>query len=399
MARTKRYPGQVEPRGDAFRIRLCVAGRRHVKTIAAADRKEAEQFACDWYAQLSRKHDREQLGLPGAQSFSELLKLFTEQEVPNLSPGGRKSYADSFAPFHAFFIDRMGDPATEKIRPGHVKEYLAWRRVTGIKCERDAETREIVKVTTSRASVSPHTVARDRRVLHRLFEYAVELEYLEANPVRHVAAPKTDPHTPSILTPAEYDRLLEACGDRDMLRVYILVLGETGARCESEALQLRWEDVDVAGGFLQIRSGRDGHRTKSGKSRWTPLTPRLADALRDHAARYRLAIYHGARTPWVFHHTNTSRSARAGARIKRMRHGFDNAIERAGLPEMRQHDLRHRRVTKWLAEGANPVLVKEAVGHASLATTMGYTHMAKEHLRALVELPTAVPTAAAKAGA
>jgi integrase len=30
------------------------------------------------------------------------------------------------------------------------------------------------------------------------------------------------------------------------------------------------------------------------------------------------------------------------------------------------------------------VLVKEALGHADLRTTMGYTHLAKEHLRALV---------------
>jgi site-specific recombinase XerD len=41
--------------------------------------------------------------------------------------------------------------------------------------------------------------------------------------------------------------------------------------------------------------------------------------------------------------------------------------------------------TTWLAEGKNPVHVKEAMGHADLATTMGYTHLAKEHLRALVE--------------
>ena len=38
-----------------------------------------------------------------------------------------------------------------------------------------------------------------------------------------------------------------------------------------------------------------------------------------------------------------------------------------------------------MAEGKNPVHVKEALGHADLATTMGYTHLAKEHLRALVE--------------
>ena len=50
-----------------------------------------------------------------------------------------------------------------------------------------------------------------------------------------------------------------------------------------------------------------------------------------------------------------------------------------------QHDLRHRRVTMWLADEKSAVLVKEAVGHADLRTTMAYTHLAREHLRGLVD--------------
>lgn len=44
---------------------------------------------------------------------------------------------------------------------------------------------------------------------------------------------------------------------------------------------LRWEDVDLEEGFLQIVSGRNGHRTKSGKTRWVPMTSRLRQALHD----------------------------------------------------------------------------------------------------------------------
>jgi site-specific recombinase XerD len=74
-----------------------------------------------------------------------------------------------------------------------------------------------------------------------------------------------------------------------------------------------------------------------------------------------------------------------------MRSSFRAAAKRAKLPaELHQHDLRHRRVTTWLAEGRDVVKVKEAMGHSDLRTTMGYTHLAREHLRALVgdpELP------------
>ena len=68
-----------------------------------------------------------------------------------------------------------------------------------------------------------------------------------------------------------------------------------------------------------------------------------------------------------------------------MRSAFDTAQKAAGIPDaFHRHDLRHRRVTTWLAGGANPVHVKEALGHSDLRTTMGYTHLSKEHLRRLI---------------
>ena len=147
---------------------------------------------------------------------------------------------------------------------------------------------------------------------------------------------------------------------------------------------LQWADVDLAEGFIEIRSGRDGHRTKTGKSRFVPMTPRLHAAMRDHFAKYRFAL----KSPWVFHHLTTRRGCRAGDRIRSLRATFDKAAEKAGIPDaFHRHDLRHRRVTTWLANGANPVHVKEAMGHSDLRTTMGYTHLAKEHLRALVDGP------------
>ena len=168
------------------------------------------------------------------------------------------------------------------------------------------------------------------------------------------------------------------------------MLGETGVRCNSEALWIRWEDVDLERGFVRVESVRKGRRTKSGKSRMVPATLRLREALLgDHAAAFRLAAYDGQRSPWVFHHTMTQRGAVAGHRLQSLHRAFATAAKRAGLPaDLRQHDLRHRRVTTWLAEGKSPALVQKAMGHADLATTMVYTHLLDEHLLALVEEPT-----------
>ena len=363
--------GSLEHRGNSFRVRLCVAGRRHSFTVRTTDRKTAEAAAAARLAELERAANRRSRGLIGEMSFAALVADFEAVELPTLAPGTRRSYRDALQPLRMFFEDMRGNPRISTIRRGDVRAYLSWRRVHPLRGE---------------GEVSPYTVVKDRRVLHRLFTYAIELEYTETNPVAGVRPPKPDPRTPHILTDEEYGRLLAACSHDPMLHTYVTFLGETGTRALSEALRLRWEDVDLASGFVQIVSGRDGHRTKAGRSRWVPLTPRLRQALQEHFARFRFAAYDGKRSPWVFHHLSGRRSARPGDRLGCLRRGFRKACQEAGTPAgFRQHDLRHRRVTKWLAEGASPVLVKEAVGHSALATTMGYTHLAREHLRALVD--------------
>ncbi|MCH6547592.1 MAG: tyrosine-type recombinase/integrase, partial [Gemmatimonadetes bacterium] len=89
---------------------------------------------------------------------------------------------------------------------------------------------------------------------------------------------------------------------------------------------------------------------------------------------------------WVFHHLIDKRTAKAGTRINSLRQSFDNAKERADLPaEFVRHDLRHRRVTTWLAKGKDLVKVQRAMGHSKVEITMGYLHLVPEDLRSLVE--------------
>ena len=227
-----------------------------------------------------------------------------------------------------------------------------------------------------------------------LFNWAVEEELLQTSPVRKKHAPVYDERAYTILDgdperraadgEVELEALLGACGHRPMLWTYVLVLAETGLRCESEALWLQWEDIE--GQFLRVASGRDGHRTKSGKTRWVPMTPRLRAALKDHERRFRMGVYDGERSPWVFHHPTTRRHAKAGERIQRLGRAFELAVKRAGLPAtLRQHDLRHRRATLWLADGHPIAKVKEAMGHSSVKVTEGYMHLVREHLLQLVE--------------
>jgi integrase len=212
-----------------------------------------------------------------------------------------------------------------------------------------------------------------------------------------VRAPKGDPHSPALLTTDEFEKLLETCASRPMLHLYVMLLGETSLRAFSEALQLRFEDVDVDGGFIQVRGGSDGHWTKSGKHRWVPLTPRLGIALRAHERRCRAAIYGGKRPVHIFQHTHATRQAKAGDRVKTFRNAFKAALARAQLRDIRLHDLRHRRVTCGSRKERASVSCRNrwalhADRHGRIRPP------AREHLRALVDAKTPADTADVKAG-
>jgi integrase/recombinase XerD len=382
MSRRKNHPGHIEKRAGSYRVHLCVAGERHKYTLACS-RRDAERFAREKYAELEREESRYRAGLPTGVRMSELLSEFEQHHLPLLAPRSQACYRDALKPIRVYFVEMRRDPPIEQIHAAHIRQYLTWRRTHGP--HGDALERPL----------HGRTLERDRAVLHKMFHMADALEYREGNPVSRVEAPKYDSRDPVILSDEQFERLLTECEPKPMLWLWVLLLGETGMRCHSEALWLKWEDVDTQAGFLWVDSGSNGHRTKSGKGRWVPLTPRLGEALSDHAARYRLATYNGQRSPWLLHHERTRGTYVAGQRIRTIRDSLKKARAAAELPEgFRAHDLRHRRVTSWLAEGKPVTMVKEAVGHSQLATTMLYQHLAREHLKALVDSPAEAARAA-----
>ena len=264
-----------------------------------------------------------------------------------------------------------GTPKLRTLDGPHFERFLAWRRTHGPRGERRS------------TPVSSCTLVRDRSIAHRMFKKAMQWGLIDRNPVSLTDRPKIDRRDPVLLRPEQLQALYDACTDRPMVLTYVTLLAETGVRCESEALWLTWEDVHLEDGFIWIDSSRDGHRTKTGKGRWVPITQALRPVLRDHFARYRFAQYGQPTQPskWVFHYDTTYMRCTAGDRVKSFRASFGTARKRASLPQgFRTHDLRHLRATRWLADGGDVVKVKEALGHSSLATTMIYTHLVRENL-------------------
>jgi len=339
--------------------------------VDAADKREAGEWAARKQEELEQQLDRRGQGYPEPLRMSELFDRFEREWMPGTAAATQNSYRDSLKVLRPWFVDELHDPTVDRVRAGDVAAFMTWRRSHRLR---------------GKAPISARTLQRDRAVLHAVFGWADRLEMREGNPVERVPAPKVAPRNAVILTEPQYSALVTACTD-PFVQLYVIVVAEGGLRNESEALWLRWEDVDFEAGFLHVGAT---HATKTGRDRHVPLSPRLATALKQHFARFRFAAYDGEPTPWLFHHVDSSARQRAGGRIGSLRRAVKLAATGAKLPPtFRLYDLRHRRATTLLAKGHNMALVQKLMGHANVRTTQLYAHLVREDLTQLVtEVPT-----------
>jgi len=366
MARTKKYPGYVERHGRGFRVTLTLAGKRHRYSVRAESKSAAGEWASAKYEELQAAGERRDQGYPAPLRMSELFDRFEREWMPGTAAATQNSYKDSLKVLRPWFVDELHNPTVDRVRAGDVAAFMTWRRSHRLR---------------GTAPVSARTLQRDRAVLHAVFGWADRLEMREGNPVERVPAPKVQPRNAVILTEQQYTALVAACSD-PFVQLYVTVVAEGGLRNESEALWLRWEDVDFEAAFVHVGAS---HPTKTGRDRHVPLSPRLATALKQHFARFRFAAYDGEPTPWLFHHVDSSARQRAGGRIGSLRRAVKLAATSAKLPAaFRLYDLRHRRATTLLAKGHNMALVQKLMGHANVRTTQMYAHLVREDLTQLV---------------
>jgi len=185
---------------------------------------------------------------------------------------------------------------------------------------------------------------------------------------------KVDPQKFDFFTFEEFEALVAAASAEPQWQAAVLTAGEAGLRL-GELLALRWEDVDLGRGQLQVMRtdwrGKVGS-PKGGKDRMVPLTSRLQAALRSiRHLRGQLVFCWEDGTRW----TNTT-----------MRAGIKRQEKRAGLRVTGWHALRHTFCSHLAMRGAAAKAIQDLAGHQSIAVTNRYMHLAPGALRAAIDL-------------
>lgn len=237
----------------------------------------------------------------------------------------------------------------------HIKEFFGNRTIRSIV----AEDVEAYKATRLR-SVKKRTVNRELDLLKSLMARGVEWAYVSKSPAEGVRRYKVDVEEPAFLTQEEGARLIVAV--EGQMKTFVALALHTGLR-KGELFALKWSDVGK--GELRVR------KSKGKRFRVIPLNVVAAGVLTRHP--------HHITSPYVF----------CGAKGKPwvdVRKSFQTALDDAGLPHIRIHDLRHSFVSNLVMAGVDIRSVQELAGHASIATTMRYAHLRPERLRDSVEL-------------
>ena len=244
-----------------------------------------------------------------------------------------------------------------------------------------ANTEDLRRYLTkiARAGLAPRSAARRLSALRQFYRFLVVDGRRSDDPSAALDSPRLGRPLPKLLSEAEADGLLAAARVRGgiegaRLTCLLELLYGAGLRV-SELVSLPLAAVRGERRFLVLRG-------KGDKERLVPLGEPARAALADYLA-VRGAFESGGRSArFLF----PSRSGAGHLTRRRCAQLLKELALEAGLDPARlsPHVLRHAFATHLLERGADLRSVQEMLGHADIATTQIYTHVAGERLQRLV---------------
>jgi integrase len=359
-----RYEGK---RGVSWRIRYTDAtGKRVLETLGKEpewDRRRAERELRRRLVDVERDGYRK----PARLTFAEFGEWWLREYLParNLKPTTVRNYETSVRRHLSPFFGRYQLSELER-RPELIDRYAGEKLRSGL---------------------SPKTVGNTLTDLRLVLKQAVRQRLIRVNPVVDCERPRCEPPEMQVLSEGEIARLAQAYRELEReaeteerawwrLTYVISFVGLETAMRRGELLALRWRDVRLLDGVVQVREALVAGKFTTPKSRSSrrliELGPRTQALLSDH---WQQTLFR-ADEDLVFCHPqkgtplDPSKLARAYLRP---------ALRRAGItkPFRPFHDLRHTALTHEAAAGNPMAYVQLKAGHSQSAITERYIHAAQ----------------------
>jgi integrase len=280
-------------------------------------------------------------------------------------------------PYFVDFSVRFLKAKKELVKPSTYEDY---KRVIRVHLNPYFHEMKLAQITPLRVQeflfhlnekgLSPASRGKILRYLKNMLRTAVNWEMIDRDPSFAIRPPRQERREMDYLTPEEIQKLLRtAKGD---MKALLAVACLAGLR-QGEVLGLRWGDVDFDNHQLRVvRTYNPIHGFGAPKTttsrRAVPIIPMLEEILEQHrASRRQLSA-----DDLVFRNGNGNPKDRTNLTNRE----FKRVLEKAGLREIRFHDLRHSYASLAIASGMDPKALQRAMGHGSIRITLDvYAHL------------------------
>jgi integrase len=331
---------------------------------------------CVEYRNMDRVKKRLKIGVHGqitTEEARELAKRRLEQVAHGEDPAADKKHTNTLASLEDLaqnYLERHGykkRPKSlyedEKLLKNVILPTLGRLKVPYV-------TRRDIESLHKSLQDKPYQANRTLALLSKMFSLAVSWDWRLDNLVLGIERYQEEKRD-RWLDQEELDRLWEVLDQYPThLTAYVFkFLLLTGAR-KGEALGAKWDQFDLDKGVWT----KPSHMTKQKKKEHLPLSEKALDLLRslkkltkDHSSY----LFPG-RIP--------------GEPIKEVKTFWSTVLKKAGLENVRVHDLRHTHASHLVSSGLSLSIVGKILGHTQASTTQRYAHLADEPLRQAAEL-------------
>ncbi|MFE3696906.1 tyrosine-type recombinase/integrase [Nocardia tengchongensis] len=355
-------------------------GRRKRISVYGATWEEAD-------AERTRLKELQRKGIPvdvTTMTVRQYLGYWLREIAePNVRP---KTYETYELLVRLYMAPGLGKRKLRGLEARHIREWLA--RLAG-QCQCCAQGKDAHRAENDPAKArccarSPKqccerllSVGTRRALLRTLraaLQDAVEEEVLSRNVARQVKMPAGRQRKEKPWTEAEALTFLETAREHRLHALWSVALA-IGLR-RGEALGLRWTDVDLANGTVDIAKAlyRIGgtlelHEVKTESSETSvPLPDELVRILRQHRRdQLRDDTVQRANTLGLVF----TSSAGTPIEPRNLNRTFEALVRRAGVRLIRLHDLRHSCATLLFAQGVEAATVQRILRHSSISVTTG----------------------------
>jgi integrase/recombinase XerD len=279
------------------------------------------------------------------------------------------------------FLDMMSAErgASANTIAAYRRDLLDFSANADMKCAARDDVRKYLSQLT-KAGIAGSSQARKLSALRQFFGFLYTDGIRKDDPTSAIEAPKRARPLPKVMKREDVVALISAAGEREGpedLRLLCIVemLYAAGLRV-----------TELAGLPLASVRGKDGFiivRGKGRKERLAPLNPSAREAINAYLDARDTFLPKGGTSKFLF----PSRSAEGYLTRRRVHQMLKELALKANIDpdKLSPHVLRHAFATHLVEGGADLRSVQTLLGHADIATTQIYTHVASDRLTAVME--------------